>query len=188
MSGGGAASVPVSVVVPVKDEAGNVAPLAREIAAALKSTPHEILFVDDGSTDGTAAALTALKGEIPELRVLRHSRNLGQSRGIRTGVAAAILLAALGAHRDDIFDDYLISANVYAEHAETLYYSMQFSSFGASFEIARDILIVHEEYLDAAWNEIRNTFGGIDDFIKVKLGLSDETRQQLREMYTAEGQ
>jgi dolichol-phosphate mannosyltransferase len=89
MSGGSAASVPVSVVVPVKDEAGNVAPLAREIAAALKSMPHEILFVDDGSTDGTAAALTALKGEIPELRVLRHSRNLGQSRGIRTGVAAA---------------------------------------------------------------------------------------------------
>ncbi len=88
MSGGGA--VPqVSVVVPVKDEAGNVAPLAREIAAALKGETHEILFVDDGSSDGTAAALTALKAEIPALRVLSHSRNLGQSRGIRTGVQAA---------------------------------------------------------------------------------------------------
>jgi glycosyltransferase involved in cell wall biosynthesis len=88
MSGGGAAPL-VSVVVPVKDEAGNVAPLAREIAAALKGEPHEILFVDDGSSDGTAAALSALKAEIPELRVLSHSRNLGQSRGIRTGVHAA---------------------------------------------------------------------------------------------------
>jgi glycosyltransferase involved in cell wall biosynthesis len=88
MSGGGAAPL-ISVVVPVKDEAGNVAPLAREIAAALKGEPHEILFVDDGSSDGTAAALTALKAEIPELRVLSHSRNLGQSRGIRTGVHAA---------------------------------------------------------------------------------------------------
>ena len=88
MPGGPAAPLSVSVVVPVKDEAGNVAPLAREIAAALKGEPHEILFVDDGSTDGTAAALAALKGEIPELRVLRHSRNLGQSRGIRTGVQA----------------------------------------------------------------------------------------------------
>jgi glycosyltransferase involved in cell wall biosynthesis len=86
MSGGGPL---VSVVVPVKDEAGNVAPLAREIAAALKGEPHEILFVDDGSKDGTATALAALKGEIPELRVLSHSRNLGQSRGIRTGVQAA---------------------------------------------------------------------------------------------------
>jgi len=85
LSGGTA----LSVVVPVKDEAGNVAPLAREIAAALAGQDHEILFVDDGSTDGTAAALTALKGEIPQLRVLRHGRNLGQSRSIRSGVQAA---------------------------------------------------------------------------------------------------
>ncbi|HEX4637030.1 MAG TPA: glycosyltransferase family 2 protein [Rhizomicrobium sp.] len=89
MSGGSAAPVSISVVVPVKDEAGNVAPLAREIAAALAGEPHEILFVDDGSSDGTAQALSALKGEIPGLRVLRHSRNLGQSRGIRSGVQAA---------------------------------------------------------------------------------------------------
>ena len=89
MSGGGAASPSISVVVPVKDEAGNVASLAREIAAALAGESHEILFVDDGSKDGTVAALTALKGEFPQLRVLRHGRNLGQSRGIRSGVQAA---------------------------------------------------------------------------------------------------
>jgi len=83
-------SVELSVVVPVKDEAANAGPLAREIAAALTGEkPHEIIFVDDGSSDGTADALTALKSEIPALRVLRHSRNLGQSRGIWTGVKAA---------------------------------------------------------------------------------------------------
>jgi len=82
--------IAISVVVPVKDEAGNVGPLAREIAAALTARPgHEILFIDDGSGDDTARALTALKTEIPQLRVLRHHRNLGQSRGIRTGVQAA---------------------------------------------------------------------------------------------------
>ena len=54
MSGGAAPSPPLSVVVPVKDEAGNVGPLAREIAAALAGEAHEILFVDDGSSDGTA--------------------------------------------------------------------------------------------------------------------------------------
>jgi glycosyltransferase involved in cell wall biosynthesis len=82
-------NVAISVVVPVKDEAGNVGPLAREIAAALNGQFHEIIFIDDGSTDGTAQALTALKAEIPQLRVLRHARNLGQSRGIRSGVQAA---------------------------------------------------------------------------------------------------
>jgi dolichol-phosphate mannosyltransferase len=89
MSGAAGSSAPISVVVPVKDEARNVAPLAREIAAALVGERHEILFIDDGSTDGTDAALAALKREIPQLRALRHSRNLGQSRGIRSGVQAA---------------------------------------------------------------------------------------------------
>jgi dolichol-phosphate mannosyltransferase len=80
----------VSVVVPVKDEVDNVAALAREIAAALKAEPgHEIIFIDDGSTDGTAERLAALKAEIPNFRPLRHDRNLGQSRGIHTGIHAA---------------------------------------------------------------------------------------------------
>ena len=83
-------SVALSVVVPVKDEAANVGPLAREIAAAMApEASHEIIFIDDGSSDGTAEALRALKSEIPALRVLRHNRNLGQSRGIRSGVIAA---------------------------------------------------------------------------------------------------
>jgi glycosyltransferase involved in cell wall biosynthesis len=89
MTGGVPNSTPISVVVPVKDEAGNVGPLAREIAAALAGEAHEIVFVDDGSADATAQELQALKAEIPQLRVLRHGRNLGQSRGIRSGAVAA---------------------------------------------------------------------------------------------------
>ncbi|MBV9331456.1 MAG: glycosyltransferase family 2 protein [Alphaproteobacteria bacterium] len=80
----------LSVVVPVKNEAGNVAPLVREIAAAIADEPSpEIIFVDDGSEDDTAQVLSSLKGELPALRVLKHERNGGQSRAIRTGVRAA---------------------------------------------------------------------------------------------------
>ncbi len=83
-------TVDVSVVVPVKDEAGNVGPLVREIAAALSGEPQsEIIFIDDGSGDGTADALLALRQDVPSLRVIQHEGNLGQSRGIRTGVRAA---------------------------------------------------------------------------------------------------
>jgi dolichol-phosphate mannosyltransferase len=80
----------LSVVVPVMNEAENVAPLAREIAAAVPGDgATEIIFIDDGSSDGTAAALSRLKDEIPGLRVLQHAKNAGQSRAVRTGVRAA---------------------------------------------------------------------------------------------------
>lgn len=84
------ASAPdISVVVPVFDEEGAAAALAREIAAAFAGRSFEIIFVDDASRDGTRAALKALAAEIPQLRVLAHARNSGQSRSIRTGVLAA---------------------------------------------------------------------------------------------------
>jgi glycosyltransferase involved in cell wall biosynthesis len=81
--------VSLSIVVPVKDEAGNAAALAREIAANVADRSHEIIFVDDGSGDETVAELLVLKAAMPALRVIRHNRNFGQSRAIRTGVRAA---------------------------------------------------------------------------------------------------
>jgi dolichol-phosphate mannosyltransferase len=111
-------AVAISVVVPVKDEAGNVGPLAREIAAALAGEAHEIIFIDDGSSDGTGAALAALKTEIPQLRVLRHSRNLGQSRGIRSGVLAArgdIIITLDGDGQNDPADIPKLLAALHAE-------------------------------------------------------------------------
>src|SRR6478752_1978517 len=79
----------VSVVVPVFDEEGAAPALAREIAAAFKGRSFEIVFVDDASRDGTRAALKALGREIPQLRVLGHAKNAGQSRAIRSGILGA---------------------------------------------------------------------------------------------------
>ena len=78
-----------SVVVPVFDEGGAAPALAREIAAAVAGERHEIIFIDDASRDDTKALLTALKAEIPQLRVLSHRKNSGQSRAVRSGVLAA---------------------------------------------------------------------------------------------------
>jgi dolichol-phosphate mannosyltransferase len=83
-------AVEVSVVVPVKDEVENAVPLLNEICAALRGKAlFEVLFVDDGSSDATVQALKAAKAHAPELRVLCHAKNSGQSRAIRSGVIAA---------------------------------------------------------------------------------------------------
>ncbi|WP_300540664.1 glycosyltransferase family 2 protein [Maricaulis sp.] len=79
----------ISVVVPAYNEAGNVVPLAREIAAALAGRNFEIIFVDDCSGDTTRQELADAKGELPMLRVISHRHNSGQSRSIRTGVMNA---------------------------------------------------------------------------------------------------
>ena len=80
----------LSVVVPVRNEADNIRPLVEEIRAALAGVvDYEIIYVDDGSTDGTGSELHALKSECPKLRVIRHAHSCGQSTAVRSGVKAA---------------------------------------------------------------------------------------------------
>ncbi len=82
------ASLELSIVIPVRDEAGNVAQLAAEIHRALKGTgSYEIVFVDDGSTDATPAELAGLNDA--RVRVITHATSCGQSQATITGVAAA---------------------------------------------------------------------------------------------------
>lgn len=81
---------PVSVVVPVYNEQGNLAPLIEEIEQALQQHPQfEIVYVDDGSSDGTREELTQLQQQHPKLKVIKHDGNFGQSASIVSGVRAA---------------------------------------------------------------------------------------------------
>jgi len=80
----------LSVVVPVFNERDNVAPLVAEITAALRGRiTFEIVYVDDQSRDDTLAVLQALKAQTPELRVLHHVSQSGQSTAVRNGVKQA---------------------------------------------------------------------------------------------------
>lgn len=94
----GADGPAVSIVVPVRNEADNIAPLAAEIVAALDGRwRHEIIYVNDGSTDATAERLTTLMASLPQLRHIRHETSCGQSAAVRTGVrfASAPIVATL---------------------------------------------------------------------------------------------
>jgi glycosyltransferase involved in cell wall biosynthesis len=80
----------LSVVVPVRNEAGNIAPLVEEIATALAARGgFEIVYVNDGSSDATETELLGLMSSRPWLRQVKHALSCGQSSAVRTGVAAA---------------------------------------------------------------------------------------------------
>ena len=79
----------VSVIAPMHNEAGGARALIAEIASAMAGIQHEIIIVDDASSDETREILVAAKTDFPQLRIISHHRNAGQSRAIRTAVQHA---------------------------------------------------------------------------------------------------
>jgi dolichol-phosphate mannosyltransferase len=81
------AAIAVSIVVPVRNEAENIAPVIAEIAAALDGRwNYEIVYVDDGSTDATPERLVFAMKSRPNLRQVHHAASTGQSAAVRSGV------------------------------------------------------------------------------------------------------
>lgn len=78
----------VSVVLPIHNEQGNLTPLIDEIAAAMHGIRHEIVAVDDGSTDGSVGELDRLRERHGVLRVVRLAQRAGQSAAVAAGFDA----------------------------------------------------------------------------------------------------
>lgn len=79
----------ISVIVPVHNESGAIINLIEEIRSALEGYQFEIIVIDDKSKDDTLSILENYKPNCPQLRVLAHEKNAGQSRAIYTGVKSA---------------------------------------------------------------------------------------------------
>ncbi len=79
----------ISVVVPVHNEAPNIPPLIAAISTALAGIEHEIIYVDDGSSDNSPAVLAEIAASLPTLVRVRHKFSCGQSGAVITGVKAA---------------------------------------------------------------------------------------------------
>ena len=113
----------IAVVVPVRDEADNIAPLIAEIVAALTPVcPFEIVYVDDGSRDETSARLRAARAADARIRTVRHKTSCGQSQAVATGVKAArasIVATIDGDGQNDPADIPRLLARYKAEAAAT---------------------------------------------------------------------
>ena len=81
----------VTIVIPLRDEELNVGPLHDELTSVMDklNVSCELIFVDDGSVDGTATRLTALQATDPRIRIIRFTRNFGQTAAFAAGFAHA---------------------------------------------------------------------------------------------------
>jgi glycosyltransferase involved in cell wall biosynthesis len=80
----------ISVILPAFNEEGNIGAVYKALRVALRDEQSvEIIFVDDGSTDGTAAAVEALRGEMAPVRLIRFSRNFGHQAALMAGLEGA---------------------------------------------------------------------------------------------------
>lgn len=107
-------SLEISAVLPAFNEEANLERAVARTAEALtrRTSSYEIIVVDDGSQDGSAALLDRLKSDYPSLRVIRHPQNRGYGAAVRSGFRAAQLPWVFMMDADNQFDPSDIDALV----------------------------------------------------------------------------
>ena len=94
----------ISVVIPVLNEEKSIVPLHKQLKVALRGQEHEILFIDDGSTDGTAKHVKAIAAVDHRVRLVRFQRNFGKAAALSVGFARSkgdIIITMDGDLQDD---------------------------------------------------------------------------------------
>ena len=78
----------LSILIPVHNEEGNLSLLCEKLVAALKKVgkPYEVIFVDDGSSDGSLEILLDLRDKNPNIKIISFSRNFGQTAALSAGI------------------------------------------------------------------------------------------------------
>jgi len=106
MTGCGGPGDGISCVMPAYNEEGNIRESVEKIAGAVKKAADdfEIIVVDDGSDDGTAGELESAAGSVPQLKVIRHERNMGYGAALRSGFSAAKMPLLFYTDSDNQFD------------------------------------------------------------------------------------
>ena len=112
----------VTIVVPAYNEELGIEGVIERLSGLELGVPVELLVVDDGSTDGTAAVLEGLEGRAPALRVIRHGHNQGYGAALKTGFANArhavvVITDADGTYPEDRIVDLLARIDAGAEMA-----------------------------------------------------------------------
>ena len=102
----------------------------------------------------------------------------------RVGTATALVLSALGVSRDEIYSDYLITRSRCAQGTERLVENCRrYTGNAAELEFIRMLDTVSEDFLEAAFDAIDENYGGMDSFLRGRMGLDDEKLSRLRELY-----
>lgn len=105
----------LSVVIPIHNEKDNIEPLFHELVQALSSQQFEVLFCDDGSSDGSSEALDRLAKKDPRVRVLHFRRNFGQTAAMSAGFHHArgeVIVSMDGDMQNDPRDIPLLVAKI----------------------------------------------------------------------------
>jgi dolichol-phosphate mannosyltransferase len=142
----------LSVVIPAHNEEGRIGGTVREIHGALRAAnvPHEILVVNDNSTDGTQAVLDALRGDVTELRSITNSPPNGYGYAVRAGLSAfrGDAVAIMMADGSDSPVDLVTYYSTLQEGCDCV--------FGSRF--IRGAVIVDYPWFKLVFNRVANTF------------------------------